>query len=110
MCLRFVFLLITRVASWLRLSRREEAWQAAEILILRHQLGAPELPIFASQLGDPPRFLRRGTRPDPTVNFRLPHRRPPRLRMNTQLPRHPRKLAPALPVPLTNLEHHLMGT
>jgi hypothetical protein len=25
MCLRFVFLLITRVASWLRLSRREEA-------------------------------------------------------------------------------------
>jgi putative transposase len=38
MCLRFVFLLITRVASWLRLSRREEAWQTAEILILRHQL------------------------------------------------------------------------
>src|ERR1035438_6769901 len=33
MCLRFVFLLITRVASWLRLSRREEAWQTAEILI-----------------------------------------------------------------------------
>ena len=38
MCLRFVFLLITRVVSWLRLSRREEAWQIAEILILRHQL------------------------------------------------------------------------
>jgi len=38
MCLRFVFLLITRVAAWLRLSRREEAWQTAEILILRHQL------------------------------------------------------------------------
>jgi transposase len=38
MCLRFVFLLITRVAGWLRLSRREEAWQAAEILILRHHL------------------------------------------------------------------------
>src|SRR6266545_5643919 len=35
---RFVFVLITRVASWLRLSRREEAWQTAEILILRHQL------------------------------------------------------------------------
>jgi PIN domain nuclease of toxin-antitoxin system len=30
MCLRFAFLLITRVAAWLRLSRREE--------ILRHQL------------------------------------------------------------------------
>jgi putative transposase len=38
MCLRFAFLLITRMASWLRLSRREEAWQTAEILILRHQL------------------------------------------------------------------------
>jgi hypothetical protein len=38
MCLRFVFLLITRLAAWRRLSRREEAWQTAEILILRHQL------------------------------------------------------------------------
>ena len=38
MCLRFVFLLLTRMTSWLRLSRREEAWKAAEILILRHQL------------------------------------------------------------------------
>jgi hypothetical protein len=38
MCLRFVFLLITRMTSWLRLSRREEAWKTAEILLLRHQL------------------------------------------------------------------------
>jgi len=38
MCPRLVFLLITRVASWLRLSRREQAWQTAQILILRHQL------------------------------------------------------------------------
>src|SRR5271165_7107467 len=38
MCLRFVFLLITRMTSWLRLSRRKEAWKTAEILILRHQL------------------------------------------------------------------------
>ena len=38
MCLRFVFLLITRLAAWLRMSRREETWKAAEILILRHQL------------------------------------------------------------------------
>ena len=38
MCLRFVFLLlITRIAAWLRLSRREEAWRITEILILRHQ-------------------------------------------------------------------------
>lgn len=36
--MRFVFLLITRFASWLRLSQREEAWKTAEILILRHQL------------------------------------------------------------------------
>src|ERR1039458_4616266 len=39
MCLRFVFLLITRVAAGLRLSRRGEMWKTAEILILRHQLG-----------------------------------------------------------------------
>ena len=32
------FLLITRAAAWLRLSRRKEAWKTAEILILRHQL------------------------------------------------------------------------
>jgi transposase len=38
MCLRFVFLLITRLAAGLRLSRREEIWNTAEILILRHQL------------------------------------------------------------------------
>jgi putative transposase len=40
MCLRFVFLLTTQVVAWLRLSRREEAWKTAEILILRHQLGS----------------------------------------------------------------------
>ena len=38
MCLQFAFLLITRVTTWLRLSRREEAWRTAEILMLRHQL------------------------------------------------------------------------
>ena len=38
MCFRFVFLLITRVAAWLRLSRREETWKTAEILILRPPL------------------------------------------------------------------------
>jgi putative transposase len=38
MCLRFVFLLITRVVAWLRLSRREQAWWITEILILRHQI------------------------------------------------------------------------
>ncbi len=38
MCLRFVFLLITRTASWLMLSQRQETSKTAEILILRHQL------------------------------------------------------------------------
>ena len=38
MCLRLVFLLITRLAAGLRLSWREETWKSAEILILRHQL------------------------------------------------------------------------
>jgi putative transposase len=38
MCLRLVLLLIMRASSWLQLSRREEAWKTAEILILRHQI------------------------------------------------------------------------
>jgi putative transposase len=38
MFLRFMFLLTTRLAAWLRLARREETWKTAEILILRHQL------------------------------------------------------------------------
>jgi hypothetical protein len=38
MCLRFAFLLTARVFSWLRLSQREDTWNTAEILILRHQL------------------------------------------------------------------------
>src|SRR5665213_1567544 len=38
MCLRLVYLIITRVFSWLGLSRRDEAWKSAEILLLRHQV------------------------------------------------------------------------
>jgi hypothetical protein len=38
MCLRFMFLLITRLPALLRLARREETWKTAEILILRRQL------------------------------------------------------------------------
>ncbi len=41
MCLRFIFLLITRLAAWLRLSRREETWKTAEILILRPPARGP---------------------------------------------------------------------
>ena len=36
MCLRFMFLLITRLMAWLRLARREEAWKVTEVLLLRH--------------------------------------------------------------------------
>ena len=38
MCLRLVFLLITRLAARLRLSWREQTWKTAEISILRRQL------------------------------------------------------------------------
>jgi putative transposase len=38
MCLRFVFLLVTRLTAWSWLCRREESWKDAEILLLRHQL------------------------------------------------------------------------
>ena len=38
MCLRLVFIMIMRLAAWLRLSRREETWKTAEIFILRHHL------------------------------------------------------------------------
>ena len=75
MCLRFVFLLITRLAAWLRLSRREEAWKTAEILILRHQLAVlqrrqPRRPklnwadraLLAALLGVIPKARRRGLR------------------------------------------------
>jgi putative transposase len=86
MCLRFVFLLITRVAAWLRLSRREEMWKTAEILILRHQLAVlqrqqPRRPplnwadraLLATLLGVIPKARRRGLRllitPDTIVRW-----------------------------------------
>jgi hypothetical protein len=75
MCLRFAFLLTTCVASWLRLSRRKQAWKTTEILILRHQLAVlqrrqPRRPslnwagraLLASLLGLIPKARRRGLR------------------------------------------------
>ena len=75
MCLRFVFLLITRTASWLRLSQRREIWLIAEILILRHQLAVlqrrqPRRPnlnwadwaLLATLLGVIPKARRQGLR------------------------------------------------
>src|SRR5260370_28363644 len=38
MCLRFVFLLISRWTWWPGVCQHEETWRTAEILILRHQL------------------------------------------------------------------------
>jgi putative transposase len=75
MCLRFVFFVITRVAAGLRLSRREEMWKTAEILILRHQISVlqrrqPRRPkldwadraLLATLLGVIPKARRRGLR------------------------------------------------
>ena len=75
MCLRLVFLLITRIAAWLRLSRREETWKTSEILLLRHQLAVlqrqqPDRPklnwadraLLATLLGVIPRARRQGLR------------------------------------------------
>src|ERR1019366_6937083 len=75
MCLRFVFLLITQVAAGLRLSRREEMWKTAEILILRHQFAVlqrrqPRRPkldwadraLLAALLGVIPNARRQGLR------------------------------------------------
>src|ERR1019366_8024147 len=75
MCLRFVFLLVTQLAASLRLSRREEAWKTAEILILRHQLAVlqrhqPRRPklnwadraLLAALLGVIPKARRHGLR------------------------------------------------
>ena len=86
MCLRFVFLLITRVAAGLRLSRREEMWKTAEILILRHQISVlqrrqPRRPkldwadraLLAALLGVIPKVRRQGLRllitPDTIVRW-----------------------------------------
>ncbi|GII51493.1 hypothetical protein Psi02_79170 [Planotetraspora silvatica] len=38
MCLRFVYLFVVSVFSWMRLARRQGAWKDAEIVLLRHQL------------------------------------------------------------------------
>src|ERR1022692_1302921 len=75
MCLRFVFLLITKVITWLRLSRCEEAWKTSEILIVRHQLsvmqrGQPHRPklnwadraLLATLLSVIPKARRQGLR------------------------------------------------
>src|SRR5260370_11671938 len=86
MCLRFVFLLITRVAAGLRVSRREEMWKTAEILMLRHQLAVlqrrqPRRPkldwadrtLLATLLGVIPKARRQGLRllitPDTIVRW-----------------------------------------
>jgi hypothetical protein len=85
MCLRFVFLLTTRVAAWLRLSRREERWKTAEILILRQltvlQRGQPrraklncaDRALLAALLGLIPKARRQGLRllvaPDTIVRW-----------------------------------------
>jgi putative transposase len=71
MCLRFIFLLIARVTTWLGLSRRDEAWKIAEILILRNQqrqqthrpkLNWADRALLAALLGVIPKARRNGLR------------------------------------------------
>src|ERR1017187_10511461 len=86
MCLRLVFLLITRLAAGLRLARRAETWKTAEILLLRHQLAVlqrrqPRRPklnwadraLLAALLGLIPKARRQGLRllvtPDTIVRW-----------------------------------------
>ena len=86
MCLRFVFLLITRLTSWLWLSQREETSKTAEILILRHQLAVlqrrqprrlaldwADRALLATMLGLIPKARRHGLRllvtPDTIVRW-----------------------------------------
>jgi hypothetical protein len=62
MCLRFAFLLITRMTTWLRLSWREQAWQTPEILILRHQLAVlPQVAMSGGQARTVPIAVGEGT-------------------------------------------------
>ncbi len=68
---------------------------------------AAQLTHFPLQFRDPPRILRRGTRPLTAVDLHLPDPGPQRLRVNTQLPGHPGDLAAALTLPVTDLQHHL---
>ena len=122
MCLRFVFLLITRLAAWLRLSRREEAWKAAEILILRHQVAVlrrrPRRPklnwadraLLAALLSLIPKARRHGLRLLVTPNTILRwHRDIVRRRWATSRPGQdrpacdpPEYQGPGPPVPLEN--------
>ncbi|MDX6335847.1 MAG: hypothetical protein QOG05_3187 [Streptosporangiaceae bacterium] len=75
MCLRFVVLLITRLAAGLRLAMRAETWKTAEILLLRHQFAVlqrhqpcrPKLnwadrALLAALLGAIPKARRQGLR------------------------------------------------
>jgi len=45
--LRLVYLTISRLFGWLRLSRRSESWKTAEVLLLRHQLAVLQRQIDA---------------------------------------------------------------
>jgi putative transposase len=89
MCLRLVFLLITRKAARLELSRRVEACKTAEILPLRHQLAVlqrrqPHRPklhragraLIATLLGVIPKVRRHGLRllvtPDAILRWLAP--------------------------------------
>jgi hypothetical protein len=46
-----MYLIITKLFAWLRLSRRRESWKTAEILLLRHQLTVLHLSVLKTPSG-----------------------------------------------------------
>src|ERR1017187_9179125 len=72
MCLRLVFLLITRLAAGLRLARRAETWKTAEILLLRHQLA-----VLQRRQPRPPKMNRAGRALPPALLRVVPQTRGP---------------------------------
>src|ERR1019366_2159681 len=101
MCLRFLFLLITRLAAWLRLSRREETWKTAEILILRHLLA-----VLQRRQPCRPKLGVGGPGPARTGAARRDTESPPATGWAAGHPGHDRALAPKhRPAPLGGAVH-----
>ena len=46
-CLRLLYLIVTKLIAWLRLTRHEQSWKSAEIWLLRHQLTVPQRQVHA---------------------------------------------------------------
>src|SRR5205823_5198996 len=74
---------------------------------LQDLISPAELTVFLLQFRDPLLIVRRGTGPDPAVDFRLLCPGPQCLRMHTQLACDPGQLPVPPTLPLPDLEQHL---